>query len=78
MTNYTVNFGTAGRSLLYEDAYGALNFSFDIHPQGKKFAVLLYPVSKTIVPSEQERRNIACERVQEYLLSRGYEVKIIN
>ena len=75
MSEYTVKFGSAVRTILYDDSYGTLKFTFDVDTSGGKKLLYLDPKMKTIIGSEQERIDLAYEKVKEYLGSCGYEVQ---
>lgn len=78
MSDYTVKFGSRVRTLLYEDSYGELKFTFDVDTSGGKGKNIVYldPKPKTIIQSEQARIDLAYERTKEYLRSCGYQIRV--
>jgi hypothetical protein len=75
MNNYTVKLGQKARTILYEDSYGTIKFTFDVDVSSEEKTVYLDPKPKTIIQSEQTRIDLAYERTKEYLRSCGYQVK---
>jgi len=75
MTDCTVKFGRSVRTILYDDAFGTLMLSFDIDTSEGKNLIFLYPPSKTLIQSEQQRIDSSGQKVKEYLVFRGYQVR---
>jgi hypothetical protein len=50
-------------------------FSFDIDTSEGKNLIFLYPPSKTLIQSEQQRIDSSGQKVKEYLVFRGYQVR---
>jgi hypothetical protein len=81
-SNFKVNFGRVGRSLIYEDDSGTLLFSFDFaEPDGKRIIIYkaeltsdLKPIPSVLLEDEQSRLQLAHERVKQYVVSRGYKL----
>ena len=87
MPSYSVSLGNVARTLLYEDAFGTILFSFDVDANnGESFVILERPLnrlseinavkdnrSKT---SQRARVSLAFDRIREHLIRQGHQVKI--
>ena len=81
-SDFKVSFGRRGRELLYEDEAGALSFSWEMAmPDGKRFILYkpdltgdLKPIPKNLSESDQQRVQLAFERVKEFVQSKGYKL----
>jgi hypothetical protein len=69
---YTVKFGRIGRTLEYNDAHGAVLFTFDLGSKGSKSLCLEHHP-----PARRRTSNydIAFKRTLLYMQSCGYEVE---
>ena len=86
--SYKVNIGQIARTILYEDSQGVICFCFEIEkskePSKGEWTVFLGRQAltgdgrKVISPigPQHGRIELALERAKEYLLSRGYQVKL--
>ena len=72
MKSHEIKFGRKGRSIVYEDMSGCIQFGYDVMPKDNKFLVTVYRAPKSIITSEQARLDSAYKEVQEFLVSRGY------
>lgn len=84
---YKVTFGRTAGTLVYEDQEGTLHFGFDIspakEPEKGEWMIDLGSTPRTAqgkliqVPDfKRERLSFAIEKTKEYLLSRGYQVRL--
>jgi hypothetical protein len=63
--------------ILYHDALGDLEFTFDVG-ENKKTGATIYALDRlgtTLAISEQERNDLAYDRVANWILSQGHEVE---
>ena len=81
---YKVTFGKIARTLVYEDAQGAMLFSFEIEPSKDpskgKWTLILGKQPLTLagkrfeIDISKERLEAALERIRSYGTLRGYQV----
>ena len=75
-SSYKVYWGRVARTIRYEDPNGTVLFSFDVDTSNGKNLVILEPPSKRLIDAEQQRNDLALERVKEHLLSLGFQVEL--
>ena len=87
MPSYSVNLGKVARTILYEDSFGSILFSFDIDTAGgRDFLILERPLGRLNdinavdderVKAAQRGRIIrAFDRTKQHLIEQGHQVKV--
>lgn len=88
-TEYKVSFSDEAWTLLYEDMLGKFKFTFEgdyDEYRSKRATKTIFLDQRPIqnmkifecrTPADRERIALILERVQQYLLSLGYQVKIV-
>jgi hypothetical protein len=82
---YEVGFSKHARNLFYKDSQGVLHFTFDVDTARKPTRVILdtTPLAEdfrmielsNLTQAEQLQIKLAGEKVKQYLITCGYEVK---
>ena len=71
--HFEVNFSADARILVYKDAVGRIEFSFDFPGKKSNGIILEAPGDNNV---EKERYDLAAARTQEFLSSKGYKVQM--
>lgn len=90
--DYKVSFGKIARTILYEDFEGVIRFTFDASPSKEsserrwtmilerppgRFRQIDEIEDEHLRTVEQRQLELAFERVRQYLVACGYQVKIL-
>ena len=71
---YNVRLGGVARTIFYEDTQGSICFTFDVETVNGQATIILERGPETTVESERLRRNMASDKITQYLIGCGYKV----